>query len=542
MTTPSPADRPDTDSPWTPLGIPAFRALWLAAIASNLGTWAHEVGAAWLMTSLTSSPTLVALVQAAATLPMFLLALPAGVAADLFDRRKILLLAQGWMAASAFLLAASTWLELVTPPVLLLLTASLAIGMALSAPAWQAITPELVGFGALPKAVALNSMGFNVARALGPAMGGLLLALAGPWANFAVNALSFSGVLLVLLRWRREPERSSLLPEEGFLGALRLGMRYVFNSPRMKTVLLRSGLFVLPASAWWALLPVVARFSLDLGPGGYGALVGCFGAGAVCAAWMLPPIRKRLDADALSLMASGIFAVSLVILAVSSRGAPGGALAAGGAAVLGGGGWLTVLSGYNVAAQSAVPAWVRARALSIYMLVFFGSLSLGSALWGTVAEQLGSFVALLGASAALLLGLFSGKRRLGQVDPSRLAPSRHWPTPLVHIEPEPEGSEVLITVEYRVDPSDAEEFMAAMWVVGRSRRRAGSVRWGLWNDTADPERWVESFVDESWTEYLRHHERLTGLDASIEGRATAFHRGEEPPVVSHYVAVRRQGR
>lgn len=530
------------DSPWSPLRVRAFRTLWLAAIASNLGTWAHEVGAAWLMTSLTPSPTLVALVQAAATLPMFLLALPAGVVADLFDRRKVLLVAQGWMAVSAFLLAIVTFLEQMTPSVLLLLTASLAVGLALSAPAWQAITPELVGFGELPKAVALNSMGFNVSRALGPALGGLLLAAVGPWANFTVNAISFSGVLVVLWRWQREPERSSLLPEERFLGALRLGVRYVRHSPRMKTVLLRSGLFVVSASAWWALLPVVARFGLGLGPGGYGLLVGCFGAGAVSAAWLLPPIRKRLDADALSLAASGVFAVSLVALSVASRGDSGGTFGAGVAAVLGGGAWLTVLSGYNVAAQSAVPAWVRARALSIYMLVFFGGLAIGSTLWGGVAERLGSSWALLVAAGCLLLGLFSARRRLGQVDPSRLAPSRHWPTPLVHTEPEPDGAEVLVTVEYRVDPADAEAFRAAMQVVGRSRRRAGSMRWGLWNDAAEPERWVESFVDESWTEHLRHHERLTDLDAAIEARASGYHRGDEPPRISHFVAARGRRR
>lgn len=530
------------DSPWSPLRIPAFRALWLAAIASNLGTWAHEVGAAWLMTSLTPSPTLVALVQAAATLPMFVLALPSGVTADLFDRRRVLLVAQGWMAASAFVLAAVTMLDLMTPGRLLLLTASLAIGLSLSAPAWQAIVPELVGFGELQKAVALNSMGFNVSRALGPAIGGLLLAAIGPWANFLVNALSFSGVLLVLWRWQREPERSSLLPEERFLGALRLGMRYVRNSPRMKTVLLRSGLFVSTASAWWALLPVVARFGLELGPGGYGVLVGCFGGGAVSAAWMLPPIRKKLDADALSLAASGVFAVSLVTLSVSTRAESMSVYAAALAAVLGGGAWLTVLSGYNVAAQSAVPAWVRARALSIYMLVFFGGLSLGATLWGAVAERLGSSLALLLAAGSLLLGLTSARRRLGKVDPSRLAPSRHWPTPLVHGEPEPDGSEVLVTVEYQVDPEDADEFLRAMQVVGRSRRRAGSLRWGLWNDASEPTRWVESFVDESWIEHLRHHERLTDLDAAIEGRAIAYHRGDGPPKVSHYVSAQRPRR
>lgn len=531
-TTPTPAEAPADQNPWSPLRRPVFRSIWLAAMVSNLGTWVHEVGAGWLMTSLTPSAALVALVQAAATLPMFLLALPAGVTADLVDRRKLLIVGQGWMAAVALALAATSLLDLVTPGLLLVLTAALAVGMALSAPAWQAITPELVGFAELPKAVALNSMGFNVARALGPALGGILLATLGSWANFAVNAVSFLGVLWVLARWQREPAASpSLLPEERFVGALRLGVRWVRNSPRMKTVLLRGGLFVLPASSWWALLPLVARNELAVGPGGYGALVGAFGVGAVAAAWVLPTIRRRVSADALGLAASLVFAATLVALALAPN--LGVAVAA---AFAGGGAWLTVLSGYNVAAQSAVPGWVRARALSVYMLVFYGSLAAGSTIWGSVAEQTSVRTALGVAAGVLLVGLVSALRRLGAVDPTRVAPSRHWPAPLVAAAPEPEGRPVLVTVAYRVDPTRAADFVAAMEVVGRSRRRAGSIRWGLWQDAADPWRWIESFVDESWIEYLRHHERLTALDADIEARAHAFHVGDGPPRLAHYVA------
>lgn len=522
---------PGTDSPWSPLRLPVFRAVWLAAVASNLGTWMHEVGAAWLMTTLTPSPTWVALVQVAATLPMFALALPAGVAADLFDRRRLLLVSQAWMALAALILAVTTKLDIVTPATLLVLTAALAIGTALSAPAWQALTPELVGFSELPKAVALNSLGFNIARAVGPGIGGLMLATLGPWANFLLNAMSFTGVLIVLARWRRPAgEEPSLLPQERFVPALRLGGRYVRNSPRMKTVLLRGGLFVVAASAWWALLPVVARFELGLGPGGYGILVGCFGGGAVAAAGLLPTIRRRLSADQLALFASFTFAGVLLLLASAHTQA----LAAL-AAFIGGGAWLTVLSGYNVAAQSAVPGWVRARALSIYMLIFFGALGFGSALWGGAAERLGTRAALAVAAAVLLLGLVSARRPLGAIDPSRLAPSRHWPAPLLATAPEPDGAPVLVTVEYRVDPALAREFAAAMVVVGRSRRRTGAIRWGLWNDMNEPERWIESFVDESWLEHLRQHERLTTLDAEIEARAMVFHQGTEPPRVRRFV-------
>lgn len=519
-------------SPWSPLRLPVFRAIWLASVASNLGTWMHEVGAAWLMTSLTPSATLVALVQAAATLPMFFLALPAGVIADLFDRRRILLLAQGWMASAALALAVTTALGLTSPVLLLLLTAALAIGTAFSAPAWQALTPELVGFAELPKAVALNSLGFNIARAAGPALGGLVLALLGPWVNFALNATSFVGVLLVLGRWRRSPsEGESLLPQERFVPALRMGARYVRNSPRMKTVLLRGGLFVLAASAWWSLLPLVARFGLGLGPGGYGVLVGCFGFGAVAAASSLPRIRTKISGDGLAVAASVVFSGALGLLAIATR-----VEVAAVGAVLGGGAWLTVLSGYNVAAQSAVPGWVRARALSIYMLVFYGSLALGSGLWGSVADQLGTRAALGVAAGLLLVGLASALRPLGSIDPTRLAPSRHWPAPLLPTDGVADRGPVLITVEYRIAVEDGPAFAKAMQVVGRSRRRTGSLRWGLWNDLGDPERWVESFVDESWLEYLRHHERLTALDADIEARALAFHRGPDAPIVSRFVA------
>ncbi|MDY7091468.1 MAG: MFS transporter [Acidobacteriota bacterium] len=525
---PNPADT----SPWTPLRVPVFRSLWLAALASNVGTWVHEVGAAWTMTNLTTSTTLIALVQASAMLPMFLFALPAGVLADLLDRRRVLLLAQAWMTLSAGGLAWVTAIDAVTPQLLLLFTAMLGCGVAFSAPAWQAIVPELVGRRELPKAVALNSMGFNMARALGPALGGALLALFGAAANFALNTLSFVGVLLVLARWDRPEEDGDALPGENFISAFRVGTRYVRHSPRFQAVMVRGGLFVFAASAWWALLPAVVRFELNAGPGGYGLVVGAFGVGAVTAAWALPPIRERVSADFLAVFASTFFAVALFGLALAPA-----AIWATAVATIAGGAWLTVLSGYNVAAQSSLPSWVRARALSAYLVIFFGGLAGGAGCWGAVADFLGPRWALALAATVLLAGLTASLRfRLGKVDPSRLAPSRHWPAPLVAFDPEPDGGPVLVTVEYRIDPEQAAEFARAMQKVRRSRQRAGSVRWGLWADAAEPGRYLESFVDESWVEHLRHHHRLTEQDLAIEESGRAFHRGPEPPRVRHYLS------
>ena len=518
-------------SPWTPLRSPLFRALWLAALASNVGTWVHEVGAAWLMTSLTDSATLVALVQVSATLPMFVFALPAGVIADIVDRRRLLLAAQGWMALAAAGLAIATTLGAVTPILLLVFTAALGCGLAISAPAWQAVVPELAGREQLPKAVALNSMGFNVARAAGPALGGLLLSTVGPGANFALNAVSFAGVLVVLGRWRRPEATEAPLPSERFLGAFRVGARYVRNSPRLQSVIVRGFLFVAAASAWWALLPVVVRFELGAGPAGYGLVVGAFGAGAVSAAWALPPVRARVSADTLAVVASTVFAAALSAVAFSTHVGTVGAFGA-----IAGGAWLTVLSGYNVAAQSGLPSWVRARALSVYMLAFFGGLAGGSALWGRLADAVGTRATLVTASAAILVGLLAARRlRLGRVDPSRVAPSRHWPAPLLAISPEPERGPVLVTLEYLIDPARAPEFARTMARLGRSRRRAGSIRWGLWADASAPGRYLESFVDESWLEFLRHGERLTALDAAIEAEAKAFHLGPKPVSVRHYL-------
>lgn len=521
---------------WSPLRLPLFRALWIATVFSNVGTWLHGVGAAWLMTTLTPSPVMVALVQAATSLPMFLLALPAGAVADVVDRRKLLLATQAWMCAVAAALGLATLGGDIGPWLLLAFTFLLGLGAALNLPAWQAITPELVPAAELPAAVALGSVGFNVARAVGPALGGLLVAAAGPEATFILNALSFVGVLVVLVRWRRPPEEQ-LLPAERFFGALRAGVRYVRHAPEVRSVILRGGAFILCASSLWALLPVVARERLGSGPAGYGGLLAALGLGAVAGAVALPHLKRNNTTDLVVAAASLVFAGATAALALTRRYE----LAAL-ALLLAGGGWLSLLSSLNVAIQTSVPSWVRARALSVYMLFFFAGLAGGSVLWGAVAARAGPEAALLAAAGGIVVGLaVTGRYSLPSGEGLNLAPSRHWPVPIVHHEPAPHRGPVMVTLEYLVDPARAREFTRAMQEMRRIRLRDGAFEWGLFADAADPGRLTELYLVESWLEHLRQHQRITVSDREVEERVRAFHLGPEPPRVQHLIGKRVPG-
>ena len=516
---------------WRALRHPVFRALWIASVASNLGTWLQSVGAAWLMTTLAASAIMVALVQAVTSLPMFLLSLPAGALADVLDRRRLLLFTQSWMLMSATALGLLTIAGLTTPGLLLLFTFLLGLGAALNGPAWQAIVPELVPREDLPGAVTLQSIGFNIARAVGPAIGGLLVAAAGPEATFLLNAASYLGVLFVFLRWRRKP-MESVLPAERFFGAMRKGLRYVRHAPEVRAVIVRGSTFVLCASALWALLPVVARTDLKQGPTGYGLLLAAIGAGAVSGAFALPRFKRKSSTDGVAAAAILVFAVGtaalggvrifwLVLLAL---------FAAGGA-------WLSLLSSLNVALQTVVPSWVRGRALSVYMLCIFGGLSLGSALWGAMADRFGTAPALWSAAGGMVLGLAATWRvHLPSGEGLDLAPSRQWPAPRVASDLELESGPVLVTIEYRIDPERAPEFIAAMQDLRRIRLRDGSLQWGLFNDADVPDRWTEVFLVESWVEHLRQHERVTVADEDVRHRVGAFHVGDRPPEVRHLVA------
>jgi MFS family permease len=518
-------------SAWSPLRHPVFRALWIASLVSSVGTYIHDVGAAWLMTSLAPSPLMVALVQTATALPIMLLALPAGALADVVDRRKLLLSTQAWMLAVSLALAALTLSGATTPWLLLGLTFALGIGTAMYAPAWQATTPELVSRRDLPQALVLGGVAINLARAVGPALGGLLVAAAGSGAAFLLNGISFLGVMAALYAWRRAPRESSL-PSEHLLGAIRAGLRYVSHAPPLRAVLIRTAVFILCGSALWAILPLLARREMAMDAFGYGFLLGCLGAGAVGGAAILPSLRRRLNPDALSgAGALGFALVTLTLALVRSTPILGLAMFVGGVA------WMSVMSSLNLSAQTAVPAWVRARALAVYLLVFQSGLAAGSVVWGLVASSMGIPDALTYAAIGLVGGLaFVPRYRLQRAQGADLRPAHEWAPPVVAQEPEPDRGTVLVTVEYLIDPERASEFREAMRPVRRLRLRDGAIYWDLVVDVADPRRRVELFVCESWAEHLRQHERFTVADRDAHRRARSFHIGEQPPVVYHFLS------
>lgn len=529
---PDSANIPRPQSAWGPLALPVFRALWIAALVSNLGTLMQGVAAAWLMTSLTTSAAPVALLTTAGSLPLFLVGLPAGALADVVDRRWLVLVTQVWMLLVAALLAGMTAIDWMNPWLLLALTFILGLGGALSAPAWQAIMPQLVPRRDLAAAVALNSASFNLARAVGPALGGLIVAAAGPATVFLLNALSFLGIMFVIYAWKPEPQpRPAVVERVG--SAVAAGMRYTRYAPPLRAVLVRTASFILFASALWALLPVVATRDLGLSASGYGVLLGSIGIGAVGGAALLPRLRARLSINQILALLSVIFALGMVALAFVSN-----LILLNLALIFVGVGWLTITSSLNVSAQMTVPAWVQARALGVYLLVFQGGFAGGSALWGLAADYLGNRGALLLAAGLLVAALVTMLRwPLPTGEELDLTPSQHWPSPELEQEPEADDGPVLVTVEYRVAAEQQEAFCLAMNDFEIVRRRDGALRWGLFRDVADPERLVETFVVSSWAEHLRQHERMTVADREVEERAHAFIMPGSAPAVSHLIAT-----
>lgn len=520
-------------SAWSPLVYPLFRALWLASLVSNIGVWMQNVGAAWLMTSLSPSPLLVALMQAATSLPVLFLGFPAGAIADIVDRRRMLLVTQIWTVAIALALTATTAADLMTPWLLLAFTFALGIGAAMYTPVWQAIIPELVPSEELPSAITLGGVSINLARAVGPAVAGILVALAGPEAVFLLNALAMLVVLVVLLRWRRSPTTNPLPPEH-MLGALRAGVRYLHHSPTLQAVLIRTGAFISCASALWALLPIFARQNLGLDAMGYGLLMGCVGAGAILGAGFLPKIRQRLSLNHLVMGATALFAATtLVFTAIQNLWLLCVVMLVGGLA------WVTLMSSLNVAAQTSVPSWVQARALGLYQVVFQGGMAIGSVTWGIVAARMGTSAALAIAAALLLLSIALAPRyplRIG--DKSMLKSSMPWAEPAMVIDPRPQDGPVLVQLEYCINPTTAQDFVQAMESLREIRLRDGAIRWGLFEDIAKPGRYVESFLVESWAEHERQHHRITQADLSVDSLAKSFHIGSNSPQAVHLIYTR----
>ncbi|MGI4827927.1 MAG: MFS transporter [Janthinobacterium lividum] len=523
---------------FVPLRLPLFRDRWIASTVSGVGTWMQDTAGTWLMTVLTTSPLLIALMQTAASLPVLFLGLFAGATADIYDRRRLLIFWQCWMLASVALLAILTFAGVISPVLLLLFTFLLNIGSAMNSPAWQAIVPELVPQEQLPNAVTLNAASNNLARAVGPALGGLLVAAfvradTGAGWVFALNSASFAGVIWILWQWRREAVFKSALPAERIAGSVRTGLRYLRFSPNLQGSLIRAFGFTFFVSAVWSLLALVAKSDLHQGAMGYGILNGSLGLGAVVAAGTLARVRRRVDADKLLTGTSLYYVVALVILALVRN--PAVVIAT----LLGAGfAWTSTMSTLNVSVQLSAPRWVSARVLGLYLMTFQGGLALGSIVWGAIAERSSTRTALLVAAVCMaislpfLLRIHILKGTLPDLTPYQ--PKRPVPT---FASTSPADGPVRLSVEYQVAPENLPAFTQAIYEMQGVRRRDGAIRWGIYRDAADATRLNETFVMESWLDYLRSRERTTAADQAVRERVWALHAGSEPPRITHQVWV-----
>jgi MFS family permease len=507
-----------------------FRGLWFAWLAANMTMWMNDVAAAWLMTTLTSSPVMVALVQTASTLPVFLLGLPSGAMADIVDRRRYFAGTQLWVSVNALLLAGLALAGQLTAPLLLLLTFSNGIGLALRWPVFAAIVPQVVTRAQMPQALALNGIAMNLSRVIGPVAAGALLTGIGPAAVFVLNALLAGVAFFLVLRWKSVP-RTSALPGERFVGAMRAGLNFAWQSPRLKIVLLRVFLFFLQSSALMALLPLVAARMHGGGAGTFTVLLSCLGAGAIFAALRFPRWRERFDRDAFVRIGTVVHALgSCLIIAVPEFWVALPTMLVLGMA------WISVANSLAIAAQVAMPDWVRARGMSIYQMALMGGSAAGSLVWGQVASWGGVGEAVLAAAGFGVLVLLATRRLTveGGADLDfRPAVARVAPEPAFEIAPD--AGPVMVTLEYQIDPARAAEFAAVMQRTRRARLRQGALSWGLFRDVSVPGRYVEYFVDESWVEHRRRLERFTAFDAGLREQRMAFHIGAEPPVLRRYV-------
>lgn len=517
---------------WAPLARPVFRALWLAQLGSNLGSWMQSVGAQWFLLERTGSAALVAWVQTAGLLPVLLLSLVAGVLADVLDRRRLLVVTSALSTLAAAVLAVLSATGALTPWGLLALTFVLGCISALTSPAWQAIQPELVPREEVPAAASLGSVTVNGARAIGPAIAGVIVGVAGPTPVFALNALSFVGIVWILLRWRRAPQ-SAPLGREPFGAALAAGLRYVRAAPGVRRILLRSLLFAAPACALWALLPSVASTDLHLSAQGYGLVLGVLGAGAVLGVAVMPVLRARLSSSWLLAASAVVYAAGLAAAVLAPLPVALVVFVPTGAA------WIVTLTTLNAALQLSLAGWVRARGVAVYLLVFMGGQGVASFVWGLVAERFGAGTALLVAAGLLLLvaasvPLLPLRAQTGLLDRTVVALST--PTPTLVFEPDPSDGPVTVTLVHRVRPGRDDAFVAAMRGLARSRRRTGASAWRLERSGEEEHVYREEFRVPSWGEFTRAStERWTAYDRSLLDAATALTDGD--PVETHAFPV-----
>ncbi|MBC7438277.1 MAG: MFS transporter [Bdellovibrionales bacterium] len=526
-----PPPQSSPSSPLAPLQSATFRMLWSTWLVANICMWMNDVAAAWLMTTLTTSPILVALVQTASTAPVFLLGLPSGALADILDRRRFLIVTQFWMAANAVLLCAALLAGVMTAPLLLVLTFANGIGLAMRWPVFAAIVPELVPRSQLPAALALNGVSMNASRIIGPLVAGALIASVGTHWVFVLNAVMSIAAGFVIMRWRREHVPSPLGREK--LGsAIRVGVQFVRQSARMRAVLVRISLFFLHATALLALLPLVARGLHGGDAGTFTLLLASMGVGAIAVAMYLPRLRQAMTRDTLVLRATLVQAGATAVMAVAPN-----VYVAVPAMILGGAAWLAAANSLSVSAQLALPDWVRARGMSIFQMAIMGATALGAAIWGQVATWTSVHISLGAAAVTGAIAMSLAQRY--SVDLSieeDLSPSHVFKAPVADITPD--AGHVVVTISYRIEPARAVEFDAVMQESKRSRLRQGALQWQLHRDIGDASHYTEYIVDESWTEHLRRFDRVTASDVALRERKLAFHTGEGPPEVRRWIVAR----
>lgn len=518
-------------STWSPLGNRNFRRIWLSTIAANIGMWMHEVGAGWLMTSLSLNPLMVALVQAAATAPVFLLALPAGALSDIVDRRHYLIATQIWMFVVAISLAFLTLFEVTSAWMLVGLTFCMGIGGSLMAPAWSAILPEVVRSEEIPAAVALNSLAFNFARALGPALAGIIISSFGNWAVFFLNSISFVLVICVLYAWKREviPED---LPAERFASAIRVGIGYAIHSPVLKAAGVRAVAFFVFSSCLWALLPLLAKQLSSGSAQAYSVLVSSIGIGALVGVVALPRVRKKYSTDHIVSGATAICAIAMFALAQLSF-LPLMIVMM----MFVGIGWTAVYCSIQLTTQLALPNWVRSRGLALFMVVFMGSMSGGSLLWGFIAAHTSVPTAMIIASiGALVCILLAGKFPLAEAEQIDHTPAMDWEAPAIHEEVTHDKGPVMVMLRYKVRSDVHQEFRNTLLKVRLHRRRHGAYSWSIYQDSKSPNVFFEVYMMESWLEHLRKQQRLPAAFRELQESLLQYLEPGEQPTIRRWLA------
>ena len=505
--------------------------LWLVWLTSNMCMWMNDVAAAWLMTSLTHSPVMIALVQSASTLPVFLLGVPSGAAADILDRRRYFIATQFWVAVVATVLMACSINGALTPSLLLALTFANGIGLAMRWPVFAAVVPDLVERPQLPAALALNGVAMNTSRIFGPICAGALLAAAGEQAVFALNAVLSIGAGIALIRWRHAP-RISPLPSERFFGALRVGVQYVRQSPAMRVVILRTVVFFMQATALMALLPLVAKRVGDGGASTFTFLFAAMGAGAILGATLVQRLRRLFQQDELLRNSTMAHAVLTAIMAWAPN-----LWVALPTMVLAGFAWISIANSLVVSAQLALPGWVRARGMAIFQAAMMGGNAAGAAIWGQVASWTNVQTSLvLAAVAAVVAWAATRHFRLSATHEEDHTPMRVWKEPEPAFAVAPDQGPVMVTIRYRIDPTRTREFMDVMRESRGSRLRHGALAWELFRDTTEPDTWIEYYIDESWVQHLRRFDRATASDIELVKRKYAFHLDEGPPRITRFIA------